>query len=76
VLDDEALLGATMAAASTSLRPSQMLWQTGFSTYTCLPLAMAVMAMSVWLWFGVAMVMASISWIGAALTEVACRPSP
>ncbi len=46
-------------AASTSLRPSKMLWLQGFSTYTSLPAWQAQMAISECQWLGVTMETAS-----------------
>ena len=48
-------------AAFTSCRPSQMLCETGFSTYTSLPACIAQIAASECQWFGVAIVTASMS---------------
>ena len=50
-----------LRAAFTSWRPSQTLWETGFSTYTSLPAWMAQMAARECQWFGVAMQTRSIS---------------
>ena len=48
-------------AAFTIWRLSQMLWLTGFSTYTCFPACMAMMEASACQWFGVATTTASSS---------------
>jgi hypothetical protein len=42
------------SATCTIRRPSETLWLTGFSTYTCLPACMAQIAASACQWFGAA----------------------
>jgi len=46
-------------AASIMSRPSRMLWEAGFSTYTCLPASQARMVAGACQWSGVAMTTAS-----------------
>ena len=48
-------------AALAIMRASQMVWEQGFWTKTCLPICMAIMATGKWVWSGVLMVTASIS---------------
>ena len=55
-----------LAPRSTSWRPSQTLWETGFSTYTSLPACIAQIAASECQWFGVAMVTASMSLLSSS----------
>src|SRR4030065_1664886 len=40
-------------ASSASIRASLTVWVSGFWTKTCLPILMAIMAVTAWLWSGV-----------------------
>ena len=55
------------AAASTSRRPSQTLWATGFSTYASLPAWQAQIPISECQWLGVAITTASTSFASSSL---------
>ena len=68
-------------AASTSLRPSKMLWLQGFSTYTSLPAWHAQMAISECQWLGVTMetasrFLSSSAWRMSCTQRACCPPSP
>src|SRR5215218_7630371 len=65
-----------LRAASTILRPSHTLCETGFSTYTSLPAWHAQMENSACQWFGVAVETASISLSSSSLRRSALRSAP
>ena len=61
-----------LRAASTILRPSKMLWEQGFSTYTSLPAWQAQMVCRACQWLGVARATASMERSSSSLRKSTC----
>jgi hypothetical protein len=55
--------------ASVSARASEMVRVSGFCTYTCLPSCMAAIAITAWVWSGVATITPSMSFCFSSITR-------